>query len=297
MKSDHSHYTTPVSEIERSDCESLIRIAISEDSPAGDPTSEAIFPENEMGAGYIVSREPGILCGMPVIEHLIDIYHEMGGKQLQIEPFLKDRDQFEENQEILRIRGPIRDILRMERLILNFLQYLSSISSTVHNAVIKGKPDLMIVDTRKTIPGYRKLAKYAVNCGGGVNHRINLSDMILIKDNHIAASGGITGAVEKIRSSFPDLPLEVEVDTLEQLRETVSLEPDYVLLDNMGRAEIQEAISIISQLPEHRRPKIEISGGWTPDRFDELKGLGSLRISMSYLTATTRFLDLSLEYR
>ncbi len=295
MSKTKTHYTAPVSNLSRDDCYSLIRLALDEDAPGGDPTSEAIFSVDENGCATVITRESGVLCGISVIRYLLEAYQEISGTTLALEPVINDGQSFSPGDRILVIQGSLRGILRVERIILNFLQYLSGISTTVNEAVQKGSPDLMIVDTRKTLPGYRKLAKYAVYCGGGTNHRIHLSDMILIKDNHIAAAGSISQAIEKTREARPDLPLEVEVDTLEQLREIIDLRPDFILLDNMGRDSIKQALEIISVVPENEQPGIEVSGGWRPDRFSELKDLGPLRVSMSYLTATTRFLDLSLE--
>lgn len=197
---------------------------------------------------------------------------------------------------LARIRGPVVDLLRLERIILNFLQYLSGISTVVRAAVDRAGAEIAVLDTRKTLPGYRRLAKYAVYCGGGTNHRINLSDMAMIKDNHIAAAGGIRPAVESIRAARPEIPLEVEVDTLEQLREALELEPGFVLLDNMRGELLEQAVALVRERPADRRPFIEISGGVRPEDLPGLRHLGPLGVSMGFLTHTTAFLDLSLEF-
>ncbi len=290
-----THYTTPVSTITRSDCDSLIRLALDEDCPEGDPTSESIFSAETETRARVVANEKGVLCGGKVVEHLTAHFLASTGIFLRTRLLLEDGDRFEKGDVLLEIEGSIRGILRLERIILNFLQYLSGISTSVAEAVAQADDSIQILDTRKTLPGYRKLAKYAVYCGGGTNHRINLSEMALIKDNHVAAAGGVAQAVERVRSSHPTLPLELEVDTLEQLAEALPLKPQMVLLDNMGRQEIARALEMVESLPLQERPEIEVSGGWKPERLHELRGLGELRVSMGSLTTHTRFLDLSME--
>ncbi|MCB1322494.1 MAG: nicotinate-nucleotide diphosphorylase (carboxylating), partial [Leptospiraceae bacterium] len=215
MSDSRPHYTTPVRRITRTDCETLIQLTLAEDTPAGDPTSESIFSFEQHGTGRIVARESGVLCGLAVIEHLCEINRERTGHAVHYVSGLQDGQPFNAGTQLLQLHGPLPAILTLERPVLNFLQYLSGISSVVARAVQAAGPDIAILDTRKTIPGYRKLAKYAVYCGGGTNHRICLSDMAMIKDNHVAAAGGITNAVQAIRKRHPDLPLEVEVDALE----------------------------------------------------------------------------------
>ncbi|MEQ9362730.1 MAG: carboxylating nicotinate-nucleotide diphosphorylase [Leptospirales bacterium] len=299
------HYTSPVRNIIRADCESLLRLALQEDAPPGwpvaDPTTEAIFAATERATARLIPREAGVLCGVPVIRILNEIYAEtVGGEEpapLRIEALKADGDAFAPGDVLLRIEGPLRALLRLERPILNILQYLSGIATTTAETVALAGPEIAVLDTRKTLPGYRRLAKYAVYCGGGTNHRIHLSDMAMIKDNHVAAAGGVTAAVQAVRDQNPDLPLNVEVDTLEQLAETLPLEPDVVLLDNMRREQIAGALERIRLYANSggRAPFIELSGGWKPEELSQLRGLGRLGVSMGFLTHTTRFLDLSLD--
>lgn len=298
------HYTSPVRNIIRADCEGLVRLALEEDAPSGwpvaDPTTEAIFPASERASARLIPREQGVLCGIPVIEVLTEIYGEMQAtpeNPLRVTARKCDGDSFEPGDVLLELEGSLRALLRLERPILNFLQYLSGIATTVAETVAVAGPEVAVLDTRKTVPGYRRLAKYAVFCGGGTNHRIHLSDMAMIKDNHVAAAGGVRRAVEAVRSQNPDLPLNVEVDTLEQLAEALPLAPDVVLLDNMRRDRIVQALEMIAAHAAGggHRPFVEVSGGWKPQELHELHGLGPLGVSMGFLTHTTRFLDLSLD--
>lgn len=287
------HYTAPVSDITRKDCEILINLALDEDSPHGDPTSESVFSEIETGRACIKAKESGILCGLPVVSSLLSIYREKHGQALSMKPIFRDGLSFEKGDRLFILEGNLRSLLRLERIVLNFVQYLSGISTTVNNAVKQAPENVYVLDTRKTLPGYRKLAKYAVCCGGGSNHRISLSDMAMIKDNHIQAAGSIKTAVEKIRRNFPDLPLEVEVDHPDQIREVLPLGVNFILLDNMPPGMLKDSITLIRS--HLNPPVIEISGNRNPSNLHELSGLGKLGVSMGFLTHTTRFLDLSME--
>ena len=298
------HYTTPVRNIIRADCEELIRLALHEDAPDGwpaaDPTTEAIFAADRQARARLVPRESGVLCGVPVVEILCAMYAEQTAGQaaaLQLQMHCRDGQRFAPGDTLLELAGPLRSLLRLERPILNFLQYLSGIATSTAQVVAAAGPDIAVLDTRKTLPGYRRLAKYAVYCGGGTNHRIHLSDMAMIKDNHVAAAGSIERAVAAVRESFPDLPLNVEVDTLEQLALVLPLEPEVVLLDNMRRESVAAALTRVRDYAAGggRAPFVELSGGWKPEELPQLHGLGKLGVSMGYLTHTTRFLDLSLE--
>lgn len=300
------HYTTPVRNIIRGDCEFLIREALAEDTPAGwqldDPTTQAIFQADERARARLIPRENGVLCGGPVVLILNDVFGEIHGTDTALEISIKvaDGDRFAPGDVLMELAGPLRTLLRLERPALNFLQYLSGIATTTAGVVAAAGQNLAILDTRKTLPGYRRLAKYAVYCGGGTNHRIHLNDMVMIKDNHIAAAGGVRPAVAAIRERCPELPLNVEVDTLEQLDEVLPLAPDVVLLDNMRSEAIASALQRVEAHAASggRRPFIELSGGWKPQelhQLHELSARGGLGVSMGFLTHTTRFLDLSLE--
>ncbi len=293
------HYTSPVTTIARSDCETLLRLAISEDAPAGDPTSEAIFGPERRASARLIAREPGVLCGVPLLRHLGEIFREMTGLEVDVRDAMADGSVFAKGDALLSIEGSVRGILRIERLMLNFLQYLSGIATVTHDAVSKSPPGVFVLDTRKTLPGYRRLVKYAVYTGGGTNHRIDLSEMAMIKDNHIAAAGSITRAMDQIAQKYPGLPIEVEVDSESQIPEALAKNPRVLLLDNMDAQRVRSAVALVKRLCAESGstpPIVEISGGWTPARLADLAGLDlPVGVSMGFLTHTTRFLDLSLE--
>lgn len=287
-------YTVPVSSLSSSDFEPLVRIALQEDSPEGDITSLALFSKNDLGEARLVSREEGILCGSGVLEV---IQREIGSK-LSARFHRGDGEMFQKGEVIATLVGSYLDILRIERIFLNFLQHLSGISTTTHNLQTQ-YPNLKILDTRKTLPGYRKLAKYAVYIGGGYNHRISLSDMGMLKDNHIAAYGSIANAVKKFRENYPSKKIELEIDSLEQLPEAISVKPDILLLDNFSISDMKTAVHKIRDTNLHLQSpiQIEVSGGITPEKLKDLNEIGGIGVSMGYLTHTTRFLDLSLEVK
>lgn len=293
------HFTKAVDRIERSDCEALIRMALAEDAPSGDPTSESIFPPELCRKAHIVSREAGVLCGSVLAGILLDIFAEITACRIRLEDSLKDGDSFGAGARLMTLDGSVAGILRVERVLLNFLQYLSGIATTTQDAVARAPAGVFVLDTRKTLPGYRRLAKYAVYLGGGTNHRVNLSEMAMIKDNHVAAAGGISRAARAIRARHPELLVEIEIDELSQIDEALSCSPRVILLDNMDVAEIEEAARRISSKCAEAgvmAPVIEVSGGWTPARLHSLASVGlPIGVSMGYLTHTTRFLDLSLE--
>lgn len=287
------HYTEPVTQILRRDCEGLLLLALDEDAPQGDATSDSIFPQSEQGFARTVAREGGVLSGTSAAEILVEIFNERNTGSVKFIPLLKDGDSFRKGDALFSMEGSLRSLLRLERIVLNLIQYLSGISTTVRNAVDRAPKNAVILDTRKTLPGYRRLAKYAVYCGGGSNHRISLSDMAMIKDNHIEASGSIEAAAANIRRERPGLKIEIEVDSAEQIKEALSAEPDIILLDNLSGDALKKAVETI----RNASPSvfIEISGNRRPDNLDDLKDLGEIGVSMGYLTHTTRFLDLSME--
>lgn len=289
------HYTQPLDHIEASDCNTLIRLAIEEDAPAGDPTSEAIFDPDRTARADLVTREDGVFCGASIAKYLLAEFAAMTGYKIELIPHLGDGQTFRKGDRLLSLSGSLRGILRIERPLLNFVQYLSGISSTVAKAVELAGPNVHVLDTRKTLPGYRRLAKYAVYCGGGANHRIHLSDMAMIKDNHVQAAGSISEAVRRIRAHFPDLPIDLEIDRLDQLEEALAEKPEVLLLDNMNAEQIRQAVERIRAVSTEIR--IELSGGWTPEMLQSVADVGPLGVSMGYITHTTRFLDLSLEIR
>lgn len=281
-------YTTPVSSVSPEDFYPLLELALDEDAPSGDVTSQSLFQDEDKSHAELVSREWGILCGMDVLEAI----NTKSGYQLKIHPNLRDGFELQKGSKIATLEGPTHLLLRLERIILNFIQYLSGISTETYR-LVKSYPDLNILDTRKTLPGYRKLAKYAVFTGGGWNHRINLSDMAMIKDNHISALGSITKAVERVRSLNPGTKIELEIDDLSQLKEALLAKPDILLLDNFSIYDLELAVKEIREKDD--TILIESSGGVTPEKLKSLSKLKNIGVSMGYLTHTTRFLDIGLD--
>ena len=282
-------YTSPISTLISSDFTDLVRLALQEDMPDRDITSESIFSKEQKANATLIAKEAGVLAGSIVIEEL----NKQTGNQITYQIFKQDGESFKPKDILLTIEGSLIVILRIERVLLNFLQYLSGIATEANKISKKYENRLLIFDTRKTLPGYRKLAKYAVYIGGACNHRQNLSDMGLIKDNHVAMSGSILEAVSKIRKNFPDRKIELEIDGLFQLDEALKASPDIIMLDNFSIEDTKIAVEKIKL--EKPNIRIECSGGITPEKLDALSNFGTIGVSMGYLTHTTRFLDLSLE--
>ncbi|MBK8395203.1 MAG: carboxylating nicotinate-nucleotide diphosphorylase [Leptospiraceae bacterium] len=282
-------YTKPIDKLTPTDFTKLVRMALDEDMPDKDVTSESIFSSEQKSKATLIAKEPGVLAGSIVVEEL----KIQTGNQFTYKILKQDGENFSPKEILLTLEGNLRVILRVERVLLNFLQYLSGIATEANKISKKYENKLMIFDTRKTLPGYRKLAKYAVYIGGACNHRQNLSDMGLIKDNHVAMSGSIQEAVTKLRNQFPDRKIELEIDGLHQLDDAIKSSPDIILLDNFNLEDTKFAIDKIQKI--NLNIQIECSGGITPEKLEGLSKLGLVGVSMGYLTHTTRFLDLSLE--
>ena len=278
----------------------LIDLARQEDLGAGDITSQVtILPERE-GRGRLVFRETGILCGIPVIEQVL--------KRYDIKLLLRNSEpegrRIAEGQTVAEVAGPLIGLLAAERVMLNFLQRLSGVASLTARYVeaVAGTPT-QIYDTRKTTPGWRELEKYAVRTGGGRNHRHGLYDAVLIKDNHLAALGemDLSEALREVIGKVGGggcLPafIEVEVDTLDQLREVLSVpDIDIVLLDNMSPAELREAVALRNHLADPSRIQLEASGGITLSNVRDMAQTGVERISIGALTHSAANLDISLD--
>lgn len=282
-------YTEPIGNLTPSDFSELVQLALKEDMPDRDVTSESIFSPNQKSCATLIAKESGILAGIAVIEEI----NSQTGNHFTYKTYKQDGESFQPKDVLIQIEGRLIVILRIERVLLNFLQYLSGIATEAHKISQKYQHKLQIFDTRKTLPGYRKLVKYAVYKGGACNHRQNLSDMGLIKDNHVAMAGSILEAVSKIRTNFPDKKIELEIDGLHQLDEALEAKPDIILLDNFTLEDTKFAVDKIKS--SDSKIRIECSGGITPEKLDGLAKIGLVGVSMGYLTHTTRFLDLSLE--
>jgi nicotinate-nucleotide pyrophosphorylase (carboxylating) len=267
----------------------LIKRALAEDLQGGeDITSVATVSGTEKVVADFVSRKPGVIAGIDMARAVLT---EVGLSD--ISALVQDGTQVEAGTTLMTVRGDTRAILLAERTALNFLGHLSGIATLTKRWVdeIAGTK-CAIRDTRKTTPGMRALEKYAVRMGGGTNHRMSLSDAALIKDNHIAAAGGVVAAFSQVRAKYPNAAIEIEVDTLDQLREVLPLKPDLVLLDNMSPQQCVEAVAITAG-----SCKLEASGGITLEnaRFYALSGVDYLAIGA--LTHSAPVLDIGLDLR
>jgi len=264
----------------------LIELAITEDIGPGDLTSQGLLPEDLELHGRIFAKSAGVIAGLPIAE----VVFTSVDPALLFTPSMYDGAKVVPGDLLVEVVGPGRGMLAAERIALNFLQHLSGIATLTRSfvdAVVGTKA--IILDTRKTHPGYRVLEKYAVRMGGGQNHRMSLNDMLLIKDNHIEAVGSIRAAVERARTANPDLSIEVEVRNLDQLREALTLDVDRIMLDNMDLDEIRYAV----RLSAGRLP-LEASGGVTLERVAAIAETGVDYISIGALTHSAPALDLSM---
>jgi nicotinate-nucleotide pyrophosphorylase (carboxylating) len=286
----------------------LIQLARREDlGPSHDDvTSRLTVPENQVGVGTLLQKEVGIVCGLPLVEMICRAYDErlrveqIPGFHMEI---IEGRFSDQRITPLLRIRGPMRSLLSAERVILNFLQHLSGIATQTQRYVrrIEGTA-AKIYDTRKTIPGMRGLAKYAVLAGGGQNHRVGLYDALLIKDNHIAGiptrelPAYLSGVVARSRAEAGIQFVEVEVDTLEQFREVIKVDGvDVVLLDNMDCPGMQSAVAIRNSAGGRGKVAIEASGGVTLETVRSIAMTGVERISVGAITHSVHALDIGLD--
>jgi len=271
--------------------EPLIKLAIAEDIGPGDVTSEATLDPQASLSGCILAKEAGVVAGLPVAEHVFRLVNP----DIRFTPQARDGQEVVAREVVAEVEGPAPSLLTAERLALNFLQRMSGIATATRNYVdAVATTWATILDTRKTVPGHRVLDKYAVRMGGGVNHRMALFDMVLIKDNHIIGAGGITAAVARARDAHPELPVEVEVRTLEELREALRIEPplDRIMLDNMSLSEMRQAV----EETEGRVP-LEASGNVTLETVADIAATGVDTISVGALTHSVRALDISMDVR
>lgn len=266
----------------------IVEEALKEDIGFGDITTESIIPEDMISRAVIIAKEEGILAGLLVAEEVFKLLDS----KIEFKEFKKDGDEIKKGDVILEIKGKTKIILMGERTALNFLQRLSGIATYTKKCVDIVKPyGVKILDTRKTTPTLRILEKYAVKVGGGENHRFGLYDMVLIKDNHIRAVGGIKEAIEKVRERVSHVyKIEVEVTNLEELKEALESKADIVLLDNMEYDTLKEAVSIAKG-----KVMIEVSGKISLEDLEKIARLGVDFISMGKLTHSYKSLDLSLE--
>lgn len=270
----------------------VIDLGLAEDFVHGpDLTTQATVPADLVATALITPRAPGVLAGGPIAAAVFD---SVSGGALRTEILVPDGGRLIAGEPALRVSGPVRELLTAERTALNLLGQLSGIATATAAWVraVAGT-GAVIRDSRKTVPGLRTLQKYAVRCGGGVNHRFSLGDEALIKDNHVAAAGSVTAAVAAVRALAPGVPVEVEVDTLEQLDEALATGVDLIMLDNFDLATTSEAVRRVrAGFPGVR---LEASGGLTLDRAAAVAATGVDLLAVGGLTHSSPALDLGLD--
>jgi nicotinate-nucleotide pyrophosphorylase (carboxylating) len=279
------------------DIKDLVEIAIREDLGqsqnnksgfVGDITTLSTINPDDVISPSMVSREAGILCGVEIAEYVFNRI----APDVKVTLHMTNGQEIKPTDKILTVQGKAQDILQSERIALNFVTHLSGISTeTAKYVQAVSHTKAKILDTRKTLPGWRILQKHAVKMGGGENHRMGLYDMVLIKDNHIAAAGGITEALNRVKKANPDVKIEIEVDTLDQLKDVIKHgTADIVLLDNMHPADLKKAISLCEG-----KLITEASGGVTMDSVVGIAESGVDYISIGALTHSVKVFDIGLD--
>lgn len=266
----------------------LIISALKEDITSEDVSTNSVMPNPKQGEVDLICKQDGIICGLQIFERVFTLLDE----QTQVEFFVADGDAVTNGQLMAKVRGDIRTLLCGERTALNYLQRMSGIATYTNSvaALLKGSKTRLL-DTRKTTPNNRIFEKYAVRTGGGNNHRYNLTDGVLLKDNHIGAAGGVKEAVAAAKAYAPFVrKIEVEVETLDMVKEAVEAGADIIMLDNMDTEALKEAVAYIDG-----RAEIEVSGNVTKENIKRLTDLGVDYISSGALTHSAPILDISLK--
>ena len=263
--------------------------ALEEDLPTGvDVTSEATIGADARAVGDFAARDAGVVAGLSVAALVL---HTVVGDDLSVGHRTPEGSRVAPGDVVMRVEGPTRGLLTAERTALNLACHLSGVATaTSHWVDALAGTRARVLDTRKTLPGLRALQKYAVRCGGGVNHRFSLGDMAMVKDNHVIAAGGVVPAYEAVRSAYPDLPVEVEVTDLDQLQALLEVGCDRILLDNMDSPTMAEAVRMTDG-----RASLEASGGLTLERAREVAETGVDFISVGALTHSVVVFDIGLD--
>lgn len=266
----------------------FILSALREDITSEDVTTNSVTSKKQLGEADLICKEDGIICGLQIFERVFTLLDN----STKVEFFAKDGDKVTKGQPLAKVTGDIRTILSGERTALNYLQRMSGVATyTSKVAALLDGTDIKLLDTRKTTPNMRLFEKYAVTVGGGNNHRYNLSDGVLLKDNHIGAAGGVKQAIEMAKSYAPFVrKIEVEVENLEMVKEAVEAGAHIIMLDNMTHDEMAEALNIING-----RAEVEISGNVTKENIEKIKDLKVDYISSGALTHSAPILDVSLK--
>lgn len=263
----------------------LIHVALAEDVGSGDVTTESIIDEEKQAKAVWVAKESGVVAGLNEARYVFQWFDE----DLDWNPQFEDGDQVQKGETIVEFSGNCRAILTAERTALNFAQRMSGIATNTSQVVKELESfSTKVLDTRKTVPGLRKLDKLAVKAGGGTNHRMGLYDLAMIKDNHIKAAGSIATAVKRVRTNYPDIKVEVETTNLDQVQEALDAGADIIMLDNMSLDQMREAVEKIGDLAE-----TEASGNITHNNIREVAETGVNFISIGALTHSVKAFDIS----
>lgn len=274
--------------LKKSDYINLIRASLREDlGNNGDVTSKAIFTGKEKAVFTLLAKDDGILCG---IEPFVEVFNQLDRKS-SVETFFQDGDRVTKGTIVARVRGRLVSILAAERTALNIISHLSAVATKTAAFVNAAGKKPTVLDTRKTMPGMRRLQKYAVKTGGGSNHRIGLFDMVLIKDNHVDAAGGVGIAIHRARKKWgKKFKIEVETRNLAEVLEAIAAGADRIMLDNMSDELMKEAVTLIAG-----RAETEASGNMTIERLSKLGSTGVDYVSFGELTHTVKVFDFSLK--
>jgi len=272
----------------------IIATALNEDAAKNDITSNLYIDHSSKSSAVIICKSDAVVCGLNIAKHIFKTVD----RRTNFKSLKKEGQLVKKGAHIAQIKGLSRSILTAERTVLNFLSHLSGIATLTHTYAQKIKSSkAILLDTRKTTPGLRILEKYAVRCGGGVNHRFNLNEMIMIKDNHIAASNGTLSLDQRIQyiRKRTNKPIILEVDHLSQLKDAMQSRIDIILLDNFNLNQFKKAISFRKKMPAKYRPLFEASGGITLNNIASIAKTGVERISVGTLTHSHAAINLSLE--
>ncbi len=269
----------------------LILSALREDIPSEDVTTNSVMKDYEEGTCDLIAKEDGILCGTEVFKRVFILLDE--NTEVVFSDGIHDGSAVKKGDLLARLKGDIRVLLSGERTALNYLQRMSGISTYTRKVVdALDDPSIQVLDTRKTTPNMRIFEKYAVRVGGGHNHRNDLSDGVLLKDNHIGAAGGVKEAILAAKAYAPFVrKIEVETETIDMVKEAISAGADIIMLDNMSLDEMKEAIALIDGKAE-----VELSGNFTLDNIERIRGIGADYVSCGALTHSAPILDLSLKH-
>ncbi|MDR1952183.1 MAG: carboxylating nicotinate-nucleotide diphosphorylase [Elusimicrobiota bacterium] len=273
------------------DC--LIKEALKEDAADNDVTTNFFIGNNRKAKAVLIAKADGVLCGVEIFKRVFKI----ADKNCKVISNFSDGDVLKKGDKILEVSGGAKPILSAERTALNFIQHLSGIATTTNRFVKALKSSkAKIFDTRKTIPAFRQLAKYAVRCGGASNHRMGLSSMVIIKDNHLRLIKDLSKEIELFRKAYKNIPVEVECQNFSQVKKALNARADLIMLDNMKFKDMKEAIKYIRAYSKNSyKPEIEISGGVNEKTAKKFASLDIERISAGMLTHSSKALDMSLE--